>query len=715
MNFKNNILHKFVKALPAITGFGNSVLQMKAMKGCETRWQFAVEGIGDGLWDWEIKTGKVFFSNQWKAMFGYNDEEIGDTPDEWQKRVHPDDIRACLDEIEKHLKGDTDSYCNEHRVLCKDNTYKWILDRGIVITRDCDGKPLRFIGTHTDISNRKKTESNINKQDERLELFFQQSSDGFFFMMLDEPVQWDKSADNEALLDYILAHQKITHVNKAMASQYGGKIEDFIGLTPADFYKHDLRQGKKTWKKFFDRGRIHVETQIRKFDGTPLYIEGDYICIYEDDGRISGNFGIQRDITERKNTEAALRQKSEEMERFFTVALDLLCIADVDGNFIRVNRAWERTLGFSIDELEGRSFFDFIHPDDLVSTKQFFSALTDQIPVLNFTNRCRTRDGDYRFIEWRSFPSGKNVYAAARDITDRINYEFELNKLAERLTLATGSAGIGIWDWDIPENELIWDHQMYKLYGMDEASTVHIYDSWKKAVHPEDREYIESLFIEGVKKLSVFNADFRVIWPCGNLHYLEGHALVIRDDNGKAVRITGVSRDISASKKMEEALVTLSTTDPLTTAYNRRYLLHFLESEISRASRYNAVFSLIMFDIDHFKNVNDTFGHDAGDEVLKSIVLMMQRRIRKNDVLARWGGEEFIILLSGTGLENAKKFAEKLIVEVRELIFERSCGITASFGVTEHRLNETTDSMLKRVDELVYLAKSEGRDCIRYA
>jgi diguanylate cyclase (GGDEF)-like protein len=166
---------------------------------------------------------------------------------------------------------------------------------------------------------------------------------------------------------------------------------------------------------------------------------------------------------------------------------------------------------------------------------------------------------------------------------------------------------------------------------------------------------------------------------------------------------------------MEEALVTLSTTDPLTTAYNRRYLLHFLESEISRASRYNAVFSLIMFDIDHFKNVNDTCGHDAGDEVLKSIVLMMQRRIRKNDVLARWGGEEFIILLSGTGLENAKKFAEKLIVEVRELIFERSCGITASFGVTEHRLNETTDSMLKRVDELVYLAKSEGRDCIRYA
>jgi diguanylate cyclase (GGDEF)-like protein/PAS domain S-box-containing protein len=355
-----------------------------------------------------------------------------------------------------------------------------------------------------------------------------------------------------------------------------------------------------------------------------------------------------------------------------------------------------------------------VHPDDFASTKQSMAALSDQIPVLNFTNRYLTSDGDYRFIEWRSYPSGKYIYAAARDITDRINYELELNKLAERLTLATGSAGIGIWDWDIANDELIWDHQMYKLYGMVEDSSINVYKSWQKAVHPEDRDYIESLFAEGMKGLSLFTANFRVVWPGGELHYLEAHALVIRDKNERAVRVTGVSRDVTENKKMEEQLLILSTTDPLTMAYNRRYLLHMLNSEISRAVRYNAVFSLIMFDIDHFKNVNDTYGHDAGDEVLKSIVTMMQKRIRKNDILARWGGEEFMILLSGTNLVNAGIFADKLINEVRDLVFERSGKITASFGVAEYIMNETQDSFLKRVDEMVYKAKSEGRNCVRY-
>jgi len=238
-------------------------------------------------------------------------------------------------------------------------------------------------------------------------------------------------------------------------------------------------------------------------------------------------------------------------------------------------------------------------------------------------------------------------------------------------------------------------------------------DLWRKTLHSEDRSNVESLFIKGIKTLAGFHSNFRVIWPDGSCHYLEAHALVIRDEKGRAIRITGVNWDITESKIMEEQLVTLSTTDPLTTAYNRRYILHILESEISRAVRYFAVFSLIMFDIDHFKNVNDTYGHDAGDEVLKSIVLMMQKRIRKNDVLARWGGEEFMILLSGTGLDSAKIFAEKLIAEVRNLSFQRSCGITASFGVTEYRLNETSDSVLKRVDELVYQAKNDGRNCIR--
>jgi len=562
---------------------------------------------------------------------------------------------------------------------------------------------------------KKDISSELNTFLKYLETFFRQSPDGIFFMLLDEPVIWDEYSDKESMLNHIFSSQKIRVINKAMADQYGGKVEDFIGLTPADIFRHNIPKARNIWRNLFDMGREYFFTEIEKSDGSTIFIEGSYTCIYETDGRVSGHFGIHRDITGRKKTEESLMQKSDEMERFFTVALDLLCIADTDGRFIRVNRAWERTLGYSIEELLGRSFLDFVHPDDFNSTAKAIAALSDQIPVLNFINRFLTSEGEYRFLEWRSYPSGKYTYTAARDITDRINYEFELNKLAERLTLATGSAGIGIWDWDVINNELIWDRRMFELYGTSKERVLDIFEIWRNAIHQDDRDSIESLFIEGVKGLTMFNADFRVVWPDGSLHYLQGHALVIRNNSGKAERITGVTRDITLSKKMEDKLVTLSTTDPLTQAFNRRYLLHVIDSEISRAVRYKSVFSVIMFDIDYFKRVNDTFGHAAGDEILTGIVVMMKNRIRKNDVLARWGGEEFMILLPGTSLDNAKIFADKLIVELRNLEFEQTGNITASFGVTEYRSGETSDAVLKRADELVYKAKNEGRDCVRFS
>ncbi len=655
--------------------------------------------------------GKILWVNEsYLKVTGYKRDEVVDN---------------YIDVLLNSERYDEEFYKNILNKLLTDGIWRGILvyekkdgtlypeEQTITPFRDEKGEVTGFISVQIDIKEKTGIEQDQTESRKRLELFFRQSPDGFFFMILDEPVKWDENSDKETLLDYIFAHLKITHVNQALIVQSGGTFEEYIGLTPSDIYKHNIPEGRRVWKDFFDSGIKHIETIARKFDGTPFYIEGDYFVIYDNYGRILGSFGIHRDITLRKKNEEALKQKSEEMERFFTVTLDLLCIIDTEGYFIRVNREWERILGYSMDELEGRSFMEFVHPDDIQSTNRFLEALTDQVPVLNFTNRYRNSEGNYRFIEWRSYPTGKYIYTAARDITERINYELELNKLAERLTLATESAGMGIWDWDIVNNVIIWDSQMYNLYGIKEDVTEGLYGLWEKKIHPDDRKSIVSFFSSGVKELSTFKGSFRIIWPDGTIHYLEGHAQVIRGLDGKAERITGVTRDITESKKMEEKLVALSTTDPLTCAYNRRYLLIVLESEINRAVRYNAVFSLIMFDLDHFKHINDNFGHDAGDEILKKIVAMMNRRIRRNDVLARWGGEEFMILLPGTGLDSAGIFADKLINEVRNMSFSLSGNITASFGVTEYRRNETSDSVLKRVDELVYLAKNEGRNCVR--
>lgn len=143
-------------------------LAEKALRESEERWQFALEGSGDGVWDWNAETNEVFYSRQWKAMLGYEEHEIGNTIKEWDSRVHPEDREYVYGEIYKHFDGLTPVYVSEQRVRCKDGSYKWILDRGKVITRNADGRPVRVIGTHTDITERKQAEAERKRLEAQL-------------------------------------------------------------------------------------------------------------------------------------------------------------------------------------------------------------------------------------------------------------------------------------------------------------------------------------------------------------------------------------------------------------------------------------------------------------------------------------------------------------------------------------------------------------------
>lgn len=127
----------------------------------EARWKFALEGAGAGVWDWDMSSGEVQYSRRWKEMLGYAEPEIGNRPDEWHKRVHPDDITRVMADLQAHLDQKSSSYVSEYRIQAKDGSWKWFLDRGMVVSRAANGKPLRAVGTHTDISERKAAEQII--------------------------------------------------------------------------------------------------------------------------------------------------------------------------------------------------------------------------------------------------------------------------------------------------------------------------------------------------------------------------------------------------------------------------------------------------------------------------------------------------------------------------------------------------------------------------
>ncbi|MEJ2052172.1 MAG: PAS domain S-box protein, partial [Calditrichota bacterium] len=206
-----------------------------------------------------------------------------------------------------------------------------------------------------DITHHKPVRERLKEQGENpLELFLSQSLAGFFFMMLDHPVQWDNTIDKERCLDYVFEHQRITKVNDALLAQYGAKHTALTGMTPASLFLHDIPSGRRFWRKLFDNGCLHTEREERKLDGTPMWIEGDYICLYDNQGRITGHFGIQYDATERRRAAA-----QEAKLRAITEALpDLVFLVDEDGYYLEILTAESNLLYLNVEQLKGKRIQD---------------------------------------------------------------------------------------------------------------------------------------------------------------------------------------------------------------------------------------------------------------------------------------------------------------------------------------------------------------------
>ncbi len=167
--------------------------------------------------------------------------------------------------------------------------------------------------------------------------------------------------------------------------------------------------------------------------------------------------------------------------------------------------------------------------------------------------------------------------------------------------------------------------------------------------------------------------------------------------------------DITRIKQEKDALKKQAATDALTGVYNRNKLMEVFSSEMHRTKRYNTPLSLIMFDIDRFKGINDTYGHNVGDYVLQKVTKIISRGIRETDVLARWGGDEFLILTPEIDITASRQMAKKLSLAIRKAVFDGVGKLSSSFGVTQYIANDDMASFIKRVDDALYKAKKNGR------
>jgi len=187
---------------------------------------------------------------------------------------------------------------------------------------------------------------------------------------------------------------------------------------------------------------------------------------------------------------------------------------------------------------------------------------------------------------------------------------------------------------------------------------------------------------------------------------------IVVDERTNDLRIKNIilEKEIRDRMRIEKELVELATADPLTGVFNRRKLNNELQTEVNRNLRYNNDLSLIIFDIDKFKHINDKFGHNNGDEILKDFTKLISENIRVNDVFARWGGDEFTILLPETNLQTASRIADNLRILAEDYQYPFVGHVTASFGVTQFLKGDNEATFINRADEALYLAKENGRN-----
>jgi len=224
--------------------------------------------------------------------------------------------------------------------------------------------------TFIDITEQKTFEEKLKKNEQSLELFFSQSTIGFFFMMLDEPIEWDEQTDKDKTLEYVFTHQRFTKVNTAILRYYCAKEEDILGLTPAKLYGDKSEVRKTYWKKLFDNGMCHIETAEPRFDGTSITVSGDYIAMRDHQNRIVGHFGIMTDVTAEREAQKALA-RSEVLKRNILASQPILIwVKDINGIYIACNPEFERYFGTKEKDIIGKTDYDFVDKELADSFRQ---------------------------------------------------------------------------------------------------------------------------------------------------------------------------------------------------------------------------------------------------------------------------------------------------------------------------------------------------------
>ena len=673
-------------------------------------WRLALERSGLGVWDWNIRTGHQTHSARWEEMLGYSAGELKRGFQEFASRVHPDDLAQEQLALKRYLEGLAPSYACDVRMRHKAGHWCWIVSRGTVVERDAAGRPQRMIGTHTDISARKEAEAELRQRSLLLRNTLGSISQGVFVFDAQHRVVSFNSRACELLdlsADWLNRQPTLQEVNQLQLQRGDfGRDSERVASHARDYIFSDGKgPAPPIYLRVTPQGRtLEVKTQVLP--------EGGMVRTFSD---VSDYVQVQK--------------YRERQDKLLEAMQSLAQVGGWEVDVLADQVFWTEGV-YRILETSPEEY----SPGTAMGTaERFFTPQSVQLMRASYfdsVNQPATHDLEVEAITAKGqriwlhavgtslWQDGRLVSrtTVVQNITEAKLARMALKDSENLWKLALESTGDGVWDWHIPSGVEHYSRRLIEMYGFSEGEIADTAMELDQRSHPEDVAQMEQDREAHFRGLTpTYHNEHRVRCKDGNWKWVLSRGMVInRDSEGRPLRMIGTHTDITERKNAEALIRQQAFFDTLTGLPNRRMLRDRLEQEIKRCKRDVHQLAILFIDLDHFKEVNDTLGHDSGDQLLVQAGSRIRACVRDCDTVARMGGDEFTVILTDiANADHLEALLQKILRSMDDLfqIGDEQVFVSASIGITLYPLDATDiEDLYKNADQALYVAKGEGRN-----
>ena len=649
--------------------------------------ELVFRGNNEGIWDWNLETNEIYFSPRWKEQLGFADSELENKPDTIEMLLHPGDTDRYKSTLFGYLNSSSEVYSIQYRLKHKDGSFRWILSRGAAL-RDQNGKAYRLAGSHTDITDILKPYlENNNYQN----VIFDTLKDAYILLYNDE----------------------IIDVYKGFIEMSGYTREDLPYIKISDLIAEEgMPQYHSIKKQLLKDGHVFTEMASRRKDGSTLYVEAA-ASILSRSPFIRAFF--LRDITERRNSEKKLFHYQELMRYIIEHNRNAVAVHDKNLNYMYVSQPYIELFNLHGKELIGRH-----HYEVLPSMPEDFKEVHRRVlrgEIIRSDETFSAFDAG-KYVVWECRPwyeddgsiGGFILYI--EDITERKKFEQLMINEKEQLKTTLLSVGDGVISTDVRGNIVVMNPVAEKLTGwsISEAEGREI-NSVFRIIREQTRVPVEDFIMQILTQGKVIDYSNKLlISKTGNELPVEISVAPIVHSDGSVSGAVFIFRDVSEKRAEQRKIEFLSYNDVLTGLYNRRYIE---DAMIDLDTPENLPITIFSVDVNGLKLANDAFGHEFGDQLLKTFADILKGVCQPEDVIGRVGGDEFCILMKNTDEDEAASIKERILDEMSKLkLYPIVASLAIGFAV-KHSPEDDIKTVMVLSDHRMYQDKIKSRKTMR--